>query len=227
VQITCDRCDKPFEVDNGQPGQKVACPACGDINVIPGAVVVGTPVGAPPTTAPASNGTGSGPDRAAAAGHPPAHGPETEVLNVHPAMLRAHPFRFLILILAVLAGFAGAIYFLNVQNPANPAMGVISVVVGVIAILGMGVWKVHTLGEGIRITTKRVIETKGLLSKATSEVRHVDIKNIQVEQSFLDRVWNVGTLKLSSSGENEDPIEMADMPNPAAVRDVIDLYRPL
>jgi membrane protein YdbS with pleckstrin-like domain len=221
----CDRCDEPFDVDNGQPGQKVACPACGDINVIPGAVVVGTPVGAAPTTASATNGPG--PDRAAAAGHPPAHGPEAEVLNVHPAMLRAHPFRFLILFILLIGGLGGGIYFGMVQSPNNPPVAIGAAVVGVLALLGLIIWKVHTLGEGIRITTKRVIETKGLLSKATSEVRHVDIKNIQVEQTFLDRVWNVGTLKLSSSGENEDPIEMADMPSPAAVRDVIDLYRPL
>jgi hypothetical protein len=222
VQITCDRCDKPFEVENGQPGQKVACPGCGDINVIPGAVVVGTPVGAA-----AGSPTAASPDRAAAAGYPPANAPEAEVLNVHPAMLRAHPFRFLVLLLLLLGGVGGGIYFGMVLNPTNPAVAIGAGAVGVLALLGLIVWKVHTLGEGIRVTTKRVIETKGLLSKATSEVRHVDIKNIQVEQSFLDRVWNVGTLKLSSSGENEDPIEMADMPDPAKVREVIDLYRPL
>ncbi|HYE62093.1 MAG TPA: PH domain-containing protein [Phycisphaerales bacterium] len=224
MQLTCDRCEQAFEVPNGQPGQKVACPSCGDINVIPGPVAVGTPVGA---TAPAPTTAAPRTDRAAESGYPPANGPEVDVMVVRPAMLGAHPIRFLLLTLALLGGIAGAIYWLVYLNPRHLPLGGTSAAIAIVALKVFIIWKVHTLSEGLRITTKRVIETKGLLSKATSEVRHADIKNVQVEQTFLDRVWNVGTLKLSSSGENEDPIEMRDMPNPAKVRDVIDLYRPL
>jgi hypothetical protein len=142
-------------------------------------------------------------------------------------MLRAHPFRFLLLFLLVAGGVGGAVYFGVVMTTPNPAVAIGAAAVAGLALLGLVVWKVHTLGEGIRVTTKRVVETKGLLSKATSEVRHVDIKNIQVEQTFLERVWSVGTVKLSSAAEHEDPIEMRDVPGPGRVRDVIDLYRPL
>ena len=91
----------------------------------------------------------------------------------------------------------------------------------------LGVWKVHTLSEGLRITTKRTVEIKGLLSKATSEVLHADIRNIQVEQTFFERVCNVGFLSLSSSAENQDVVEMSDVPDPGKVKSIIDLYRPM
>jgi uncharacterized membrane protein YdbT with pleckstrin-like domain len=113
------------------------------------------------------------------------------------------------------------------MNPPNQPVAIGCAAVAVLALIWMVAWKIHNLGEGLKITTKRTIETKGLLSKATSEVLHADIRNIQVKQSFLDRVWNVGTLGLSSSAEHEDEIEMRNVPNPMKVRGVIDLYRPM
>ncbi len=222
MQITCDRCDQPFEVDNPQPGQKVACPQCGDISVIPGAIAVGRAVGSTPSPA-----APSAPDRAAAAGYPPAHGPEAEVLLVRPAMLRAHPFRFLILALVLLGGLGAGIFFMFFMTPINTPVAIGGFALAAVALVLLGVWKVHTLSEGLRITTKRTVETKGLLSKSTSEILHADIRNIQVEQTFLDRVWNVGFLSLASSAESQDVVEMRDVPNPAKVRSIIDLYRPM
>ena len=47
------------------------------------------------------------------------------------------------------------------------------------------------------------------------------------KQSFLDRVWNVGQIALSSSAEHEEEILIKDIPNPEKVRQIIDLYRQL
>jgi hypothetical protein len=212
MQITCDRCNQPFEVDNAQPGQKVACPACGDVAVIPGAVVTGRPVA---------------PDRAAAAGYPPANGPEVDVLMVRPAMLRAHPFRFIILFIVGVGGMMAGVHLWLISNPPKTPVAIGCFALGAVALGMLGVWKVHTLSEGLRITTKRTVEIKGLLSKATSEVLHADIRNIQVEQTFFERVCNVGFLSLSSSAENQDVVEMSDVPDPGKVKSIIDLYRPM
>jgi uncharacterized membrane protein YdbT with pleckstrin-like domain len=146
-------------------------------------------------------------------------------MSVRPAMFGAHPIRFLFLLLVILGGIAGAIFFMTAMP--NPPVAIGCGVAAVITIIGFIAWKIASLSQGLKITTKRTIETKGLLSKATSEVLHADIKNIQVRQSFMDRILNVGNLALSSAAENEDEITMTDCPNPGKVRDVIDLYRPL
>jgi phage FluMu protein Com len=212
MQVRCDKCDRTIEVADPAVGMKVNCPACGDVNLIrtidsPKAVIAK--------------------DRAAEAGYPPANGPETEVLKVRPAMLRAHPIRFIGLSLGLLAGAAGAVYFGMMVAAPQVALAAGSGVLAATSLVWLLLWKLRILGEGLTVTTKRIVDREGLFSKATSEVLHADIKNIQVKQSFLDRVWNVGMLAMSSSAENEDVIVMHDVPDPERVRRVIDLYRRL
>ena len=80
IRKTCDSCERTIEVEDDLAGQKVACEACGDINLMP-------------ETGNAEPGSAS--DRASAMGLPPDDGPEQHALKVRPAMLRARPFLFL------------------------------------------------------------------------------------------------------------------------------------
>lgn len=206
IQIRCDKCDRTIEIESAVAGQKITCPHCGDVNVVR---AVGN---ADPRTAP---------DRAAAAGYPPAAGPEVDVLHIRPAMLRARPGRFLLLLLITLAGFAGLIML-----PAPP-FNFIAGGVGLAALIALIAWKLKTLGEGIRVTSKRLIDREGFFSRRTSEVLHTDIRNVQIRQSFWQRLWGVGTIAISCSAEHEDEVQMDDVPKPDHVAKIIDLYRPL
>ena len=206
--ITCDRCEKPIDVPNPVMGQKVTCPSCGDVNII-------RSLSSPPPG-------GVTTDRAAAAGYPPAFGPEADVITVRPAMFRAKPVRFLFLFAVLIAGAVGG-FMLGIATP----LAILCFAGAGLALLWLLVWKIHTLGEGLKITTKRTIDQHGLFSKDTSDVLHVDIKNIQIKQSFMDRIWNVGQIALSSSAEHEEEILIKDVPNPEKVRQIIDLYRQL
>lgn len=207
VQIRCDRCDKSIELDAAVVGQKVTCPHCGDVNVVRSA-------------SPAQSQ-----DRAADAGYPPAHGPETHVMLVRPALVRSRPLSFFLALIVALSGAAGGVILFTTGAGAPLAL-----VCGGAAVVAIGIilyWKILGLSQGLKITTKRLIDTEGLFSKATSEVLHADIKNVQVRQSFWQRIWGVGTLAVSTAAENEDEIELAGVPNPGKVRSIIDLYRPL
>jgi uncharacterized membrane protein YdbT with pleckstrin-like domain len=72
-----------------------------------------------------------------------------------------------------------------------------------------------------------VIDREGLLSKVTSEVLHSDIRNVQIQQTLMQRIMGVGTLTISCSAENEDEVRMENVTKPDEVARVIDLYRPL
>ncbi|GJQ30515.1 MAG: hypothetical protein HBSAPP03_23990 [Phycisphaerae bacterium] len=204
VLIRCDRCDKSIEIDRAVVGLKVECPHCGDINVL--RAVAG------------ESGT---PDRAAQAGLPPARGPEVDVLVLRPAFFRSRPVAALLVFAATLGGLVGGVLLW-----ATP-LGWASLAVAGAGCVVLAVWKVLCLGSGIRITTKRVIDVEGLLSKKTSEVLHTDIKNIRVTQTFWNRVMGVGTIVISSAAENEDAVELAGTPHPERAKQTIDLYRPL
>jgi phage FluMu protein Com len=204
ITLTCDNCEKPITVPDTQGGTKIKCPHCGDVNVVPAV------------------SAGSTPDRATAAGYPAADGPEQTIVRVRTAMFRSHPFAFLLCLLIVIGGIAGAI----VLGGATPG-AIACWVVAAAAALYFAQWKIRLMGSALEITNKRVIERVGLFSRFTSEVAHRDIRNIQVTQSFFERIMNVGKIGVSSAGQNDIEVVLKDVPNPDKIRKILDLYRPL
>lgn len=213
VQVTCDDCEQKFEVEAAAEGQKVRCPSCGDVHIIRAA----TP--AVPVAAAAKRR-----DRAAEAGLPPALGEEAEVMVVKPAIFRANPLGFLALFVVLVGGIIGAIWLYTEGQPlAAGGCGL-----AVLAAIGVWVWwKLVRRTTFLRITTKRTVESVGLLSKSTSEILHKDIRNFTVTQSFWERLWKVGTIGIDSAADDSQEIVMGEVPNPKEVHRVIDLYRPM
>jgi hypothetical protein len=219
IRKRCDNCDKTIEVEDEYAGQKVACGACGDINVMP-APGAGTAAAIP--TAKVQD------DRAGRMGLPPDSGPEQQVLRVRPAMVRARPLVFLAHLLVLVAGIAGVWWGLQgTLDGGKTAVLIGAAVLGLVALGSLAVWKIKTMSAALEITNKRSVMRRGLLSKATSEVVHDNIRNVQVTQTFWQRLWRVGELGLSSSGQDGIEIQIQDIPDPERVRKIIDAYRPL
>lgn len=171
-----------------------------------------------PAPGPAAN------DRAVAAGLPPDSGPERDVTRIRQAMLRRAPLRFLLLNLGVLASLVGGIWLLTRDRPYWAAtVGVI----GLACLIALIAWKVLTLATRLRVTNKRTVMTTGLLSKQTTEVLHDNIRNVKIDQSFWERVWNVGRISIASSGTDDEEVIMRGVPRPHDLARTIDLYRPL
>ena len=217
IRKACDNCERIIEVEDDLAGQKVACEACGDINRMPEA-----------GAGPPSETSGGKPGKPEAMGLPPDSGSEQPALHVRPAMLRAKPLVFLAHVLVLIAGLAGVVWGLVGEGSGWKGTALAAGAIGAVVVLGsLGIWKIKTLSAALEITNKRTVLRKGLLSKATSEVVHDNIRNVQVTQTFWQRIWKVGTLGLSSSGQDGIEIEIADIPDPEHVRKVIDAYRPL
>lgn len=213
ITISCDKCERPLSVEESLAGSKIACPHCGDVNVVPTSSPHGSPGSAPPQ------------DRAAAAGFPPDFGPEQRVKLVRPAVVRAHPLSSLGLWTLAALSLIGLIYMGMVKG--SGPWGIACAAVLVLTLIVMGVWKIVSLAETLEITNKRSILRRGLFSKSTTEVVHNDIRNFQITQSFLQRILRVGTIGISSAGQDAVEIIMHDAARPEEVRRIIDLYRPL
>src|SRR5207244_2174549 len=104
------------------------------------------------------------------------------------AMFRAKPLSFLLLLVGLLGGAAAAAYFMLVAPTRDPVFAIIGGVVGFAALMILISWRIASGGEELEITNKRTMGRTGILSKATSDVMHKDIRNIQVRQSFRDRL---------------------------------------
>lgn len=215
VSKSCDRCERSIEFPDDKAGAKVECPYCGDMNTMPSLAGVHVPTAAARA------------DRASAAGYPPDTGPEQRVVMVRPAWVRSRPFRAVgSLLLAVGGVVLGLIHLVD-----KTAVPMWAAIIAVLAAVGFGAlvlwWWIESLSAALEVTNKRTVARRGIFSRSTSEVLHDNIRNVQIEQSFWQRVWGVGSIGISSSGQDGIEIQMDRIPGPQRLQQVIDLYRPL
>lgn len=246
IKLTCDNCDKPFEVeDDARPGEKVSCPYCGDINRVPdasAAVAAVPPRGRPVSSAP----EGAMPARGVS--KPAQEAEEHEVLVVRQAMFRAHPLLYVIMILVIMLGFGWALTAIMKTQWARWHVW-LGLTVGLLGVLWWVIWwgAPHRWVKLI-ITNKRTIRQEGIIQRRTSEVLHRHIMNVQIKQTVLQRVLGVGSIAIdSAAGSGSDAfsarpnrngdessdkstpigveIEMNNVAKPYDVKAVIDKYR--
>lgn len=119
---------------------------------------------------------------------------EETVIEVSPALFGNNPFTHLFVVLTCLVIIGFIWYFIE--------------------------W-LRCRSTRLTVTTQRTILRSGILAKETNEVRHTDIRNIQVHQGFFDRMLNVGSLDLSSSGQSSVEIVVKGVPDPQGLAALI------
>lgn len=67
----------------------------------------------------------------------------------------------------------------------------------------MVIWYLTCLCTRLTVTNQRTTLRHGLLSKHTNEVWHRDVRNVQIDQSFFQRIFGVGRIAISSSGQGQ------------------------
>lgn len=205
IEIECDNCEKTFAVDSDQAGMKVACPMCGDINRVPGEGAAGA------APAPAK-----GRDAI-----PRADGPEQEILVVRPAMFRAHPFRYLLIVIVFIGGIVGAI-----MGSATLILLVLGLAVSLAMAIWFGWWWMSThWWLKLVITNKRSIRHEGIIQRHTTEVLHNHVRSVDINQTFLERVFRIGRIGIDSAGQEGIEIQINDIPGPYEIKQAIDRYR--
>ena len=83
------------------------------------------------------------------------------------------------------------------------------------------IWYLKTKATKLTITDQRVILRKGLLSKKTSEVSIDDIRKIGTEQRFLQRIFGVGTMTISTAGTAGVEISVSGFRKPDELKNLI------
>ena len=220
IKFNCDRCDMEIEVDDNLAGTKHECLNCGDINRVPIPAGYDATIDDPDPIVDSKKV-----DRAAKAGFPPDFGPETRVLKVRRCWFRSRVIRFSLVALVGLASLIGLIWVPISKEPAWWYLLFAPVTLGAIALISW--WWIDRLSASLEITTKRTVMHRGFFSKSSSEVVHDNIRNIQIDQTFLQRVMGVGRIGISSSGQDGIELQVNHLRKPDYLRQIIDLYRPL
>ena len=116
------------------------------------------------------------------------------VYEAHPAMFRAHPFWFI-----------GCIVLI-------PALG--------IGVLLMLYWYIHTRQTTLSVSQHELLYERGILSKDRTSVSLKHIRAVHVTQGFLNRIFGVGTIHVSTAGDQPE-FTIKDMPDPGEIREAI------
>lgn len=77
----------------------------------------------------------------------------------------------------------------------------------------------------MKVYPGRVTLERGLLSKSYREFMARDIRSIEIDQSLLSRMVGIGDLTISTAATVDADEEIAGIPNPKAIRDLILVQR--
>ncbi|MBL9147155.1 MAG: PH domain-containing protein [Phycisphaerae bacterium] len=219
AHIECDRCGKTFDATPTQEG-KATCPYCGDVNRVRFDAATSA------TAIPDRRETRA-PEKASVAD-------ETTLLVVRPALFRAHPFAYGGLILLAFAGVVVTVLPLfSVVMGFVSLLGVALIVAAVIGFLKMFVFS-HRWYR-LRITDRRTVDERGIVTRRHSEVLHDHAVNIRISQTVWQRLMKLGDFEIeSAAGGSIDPesgvrtsteISIKDIPDPYGVKALIDQHR--
>ncbi len=219
ITLSCDKCAKPFEVDDEHAGSRAACPFCGDVNRVPSTDQIEKD-----RRELSRQGVGAG-----------ATAKDEEVIAVvRQAMFRAHPLLYSALVLLIVGGcIAAGLAAASVVAVALVPVGFGVAAVGALALLGW--WLAPHRWTKLVITSRRTIRQEGIVMRKTSEVLHQHVTNVVIEQSLLQRLLDVGYIGLDTAGQggmsdssgrrNSIEIQVSNIPKPYEVKALIDRYR--
>ena len=148
---------------------------------------------------------------------PPAPGPaeaDSVVWTGSPAVIRNAPLYTLVGLLCV-AALVLAFYI-----PWAWAAVAVPLLLAVVL-----VEEVQRRSVAYTITTKRVIAERGILSKDRHEVRISDIREVNLDQTFVGRIFGFGTVGLDTAAEVGGEINMVNISSPRRVMELLHSLR--
>lgn len=115
------------------------------------------------------------------------------LLDEHPKMFRANPLVFLLGVITI------------------------PIVVGIVILIAM--W-LRSIGERIAISEHAMLIEKGILNKNSTEVSLTSVRTVRVDQSFADRIFNVGRVDIYTAGDSPEAT-ISGTAEPNRVRDLV------
>jgi len=76
-----------------------------------------------------------------------------------------------------------------------------------------------------RLTSQRLLRDTGILSRRGDHLLVINIDDVTVHQSVFDRIFNLGTIELSTKDKTTPILHMRGIENPRRVADLIDEAR--
>ena len=97
-----------------------------------------------------------------------------------------------------------------------------ALIAAVIAVFGLVKGWLERVATLYTITDRRIIIRKGILSRH-ERAAHIDrVQNVNLSQSFFDRIFGVGTLDFDTAGTEDSDFKFSGIADPDELRQKID-----
>jgi len=158
---------------------------------------------------------------------------ERTLVKVHPVVFRARPIATLVVIIVGFSALGILVMGLAEMSLAGYslgetiAIGPASLLTWICAITLLVIasvisnWMLASRFSTLTVTDNRTLYQKGVISREMSEVQHDDIRSIQLNQSFIQRLLKVGGIGISSSGQDDLEIAATRLSHPEQIIEFI------
>jgi hypothetical protein len=139
---------------------------------------------------------------------------EHDLIAVHPMMFRRYPFRCIAYALVAVVGLA---LLLAGVVKATLWLGLLGLVMAVFGLIKLGGWWLRMLGTSVTVTTKRTVLRLGFFHSQLTEIPHTEVADIEVHQTLLNRLMEVGDIALVTKVKEKPGILLMGLPRPEEI----------
>jgi len=147
-----------------------------------------------------------------------------------PSMFRTDPVRWLLYFILILAAGAGVLAYGRLPEPFTEAPYNWGIFLAIVLTAGFGLalytrWWFKNYGSRLVLTQEEATFIKGVFNTSMTEIRIADIRAVEVDQRFFEKLVGIGTIRIASAGSDGWEIDISGMPSPAKVRNIINAGR--
>lgn len=144
----------------------------------------------------------------------------TVLYDARPAMVRNHPFGFSLAVAGVLFPIIALLGFRSAILGVGPALAIALLAVSGLSMVILGRWFLLTRSLRLVIVGDRMQLEEGLLSKTRTDLRLSQVRTVQVMQGPLERILQVGTVQVYTTGDNPE-FRANGLPAPHRIREIV------
>lgn len=90
----------------------------------------------------------------------------------------------------------------------------------VVGIVWLVAWYIQVRCTLVTVGDERVLLTRGVFNKERLEIELESIRTVRIDQSFVDRIFNCGILKIYTAGDTPELVQ-GGMPDPERLRSAL------
>lgn len=105
------------------------------------------------------------------------------------------------------------------DEPGKFILAVLLIPVG-IGIVWLLWWYIVVRNTLVTVGEERVLLSRGVFNKERLEIELESIRTVEIEQTLVDRIFNVGILKIYTAGDRPE-LKQGGLPDPERLRSAL------